>query len=608
MNKLGILKSIYNYKVALILILLVATALRFYNLDFQSPWLDEIHTLVEIDSSLSLQEFYDIMFLRELMPHLYYFITRVFGIIFCDSIFVARSISAIAGVLSIYALFVLGKELISKKVGLFAALFLAVNHFHIYYSQEARPYALLSLFTTLSFLYLLRFLKQRDLKSALFYALFAGLMIDTHFFGLFVLVSQVVLILINLFSQSSKEKKTFFINSCIAGAVIILLFIPSIPVLFRISSVESFWIPPPSNSFFKELFNVFFGKSEFIIYTAILLIIAYFFRVFSTKNNKFQLSFVLLILWLFTIFVIPFIRSYTNVPMLINRYFISALPAAILLVAIGLSTIKSKTVINIICFAFVFSSLVDLFIVKDYYNKITKTQFRELTAEVKEKNTENSPIVYRMAWHMEYFFDKNELEIINGELDNYLDRIKSRYEVYEDFWIIGAHMNPYKVKPENQTFLDKNFYLIDEIEYHDCWAKYYVFKNNKQIERLDLSGFSPRLTNDNSKLTIKSNRTITSKNVNLSKGKYRLALRTKSTPNPPINNENAHVDVSINGNRIGGFYTSSVNIETTLFDFNLDKDTQTNIQITFDNDYFDLKSDRDLILYEVTIEKIINLE
>jgi hypothetical protein len=33
---------------------------------------------------------------------------------------------------------------------------------------------------------------------------------------------------------------------------------------------------------------------------------------------------VLLILWLFTIFVIPFIRSYTNVPMLINRYFISA--------------------------------------------------------------------------------------------------------------------------------------------------------------------------------------------------------------------------------------------------------------------------------------------
>jgi hypothetical protein len=592
------------------IILFVAAVLRFYHIDFQSVWLDEIHTMVEVSPSISYKEFYDIAVEREVMPHLYFLIARFFTFIIDGSVLVVRSISAVAGILSVFTIYLLGKELISKKAGIFASLFLAVNEFHIFYSQEARPYALFSLLTILSFLFLLRFTKKINLKSGLYYAFFAALMINTHFFGLFVLVSQAILLLIHLITVKSKFKKLFFINSLITGVIVILTFIPSLPILIKASNRKTFWLKSNDPEFIAELFSKFFGRSELLIYTALLLVIAYFIKIFLQKekhiiktNNKYLASFTLLMVWLFIIIIIPYIRSYTNHPMLIKRYFMSALPAIILIIAIGLSSIKSRAVVIIIGSIFVFSSFINLILVNKYYVKVSKTQFREITEEVNLKNVDKNPIVYRMAWHMEYFFNKNEIKLVHSNLDNYVDKIKRKNKL-ENFWAMGAHRNPYKVKPKTQAFLDKNFYLIDEINYYDTWAKYYIYKNNNQITKLDLVDFTPDFSLKNSVILIKSNSTITSKAVNLQKGKYRLSVKSKSSPKKSINNENAHLDVAINGKRLGGFYTSAKKIETTIFEFDLKENTDVTVEFTFGNDYFTHKGDRDLSIYGASIEKL----
>ncbi len=594
----------------LIIILFVASVLRFYHIDLQSVWLDEIHTMVETNPSLSYKEFYNIAVEREVMPHLYFLIARFFSFLIDDSVLVIRSISALAGILSVFSIYFLGKELISKKIGIFASLFLAVNQFHIFYSQEARPYALFSLLTILSFLFLLRFTKRLNLKSGIYYALFTALMINTHFFGLFVLVSQAIILLIHLITVKREYKRRFFINSVISGAIIVLLFIPSLSILIKASNRNAFWLKSNNPDFFKELFHVFFGRSEFLIYSALLLIIAYFVKIFSEKeknaiktNNKYLVSFVFLMVWLFVIFIIPYIRSYTNLPMLINRYFMSALPAIILIIAIGLSSIKSRVVVVIIGFIFIFTSFINLIVVNNYYNKVNKTQFREITAEVNLKNIDKNPIVYRMAWHMEYFFDKNEIKLIHNSLDDYVDKLGRRNKLIS-FWALGAHRNPYKVKPKNQAFLDKNFYLIDEINYYDTWAKYYLYKNSNQITELNLVDFTPNFLYNESFILITSNSKITSKKINVRKGKYRLSVQSKSSPKSSIDNENAHLDVAINGKRLGGFYTSADKIETTLFDFNLKENTNITIEFTFGNDYFTHKGDRDLRIYGTSIEKL----
>ena len=135
----------------LLAILVLGSMLRFYHIDFQSIWLDEIHTMNEANPNIPFMDLYDVIMSGEQMPPFYfyslYFIFKVFGY----TTFVARLYSAILGIISLYAIYLLGKELLNKRIGLIAAFILAVNYFHLYYSQDARPYILLLLFSILSF-------------------------------------------------------------------------------------------------------------------------------------------------------------------------------------------------------------------------------------------------------------------------------------------------------------------------------------------------------------------------------------------------------------------------------------------------------------------------
>ena len=66
--------------------------------------------------------------------------------------------SVIFGILTIYLVYLIGKELFNKKVGLIAGALLATSGLHVYYSQEARMYSLVALLV--SYLVYL-FLKKR---------------------------------------------------------------------------------------------------------------------------------------------------------------------------------------------------------------------------------------------------------------------------------------------------------------------------------------------------------------------------------------------------------------------------------------------------------------
>lgn len=591
---------------ALLTILAVAAMLRFYGLDFQSPWLDELHTLIETNPELTYKEFYDLMLNSEQMPHLYYVLVRAFNMIFGVSLFGIRAFSALIGTTSVYAIFLLGKELYSKKAGYIAAIFLAINSTHIFYSQEIRPYILLCLFTCVSFLFLIKFSKKQTTKQAVYYGLFAGLMISTHFFGLFVLVSQLVLMAI--FLISSEDIKRFVKLSSISGGVILLMFIPSVPVLLKVSKLSSFWIQPASPRFFSETINGFFGNSEFLLFIVFILTTAFFVRAFIQKEQQkssaaYVLSFKVVLVWLFVVFMIPYIRSYTNVPMLISRYFISALPAILILMAIATCFFKVKQLFVMTISIFVFSSAVDFFIVKDYYGRVNKTQYREMTNTVKMLNPQNHSIVSPLAWHVGYYFDRPQDVLTQKTLDEYVLEMINSGSKPSNFWFMDGHTSSYKASASTQKFLEENFYMIDKIGYFDIWARHYSYKNNNKIKLLALDGFSPNFNTGEPVLKLISNTTI-SQSIQLEKGKYRLIIETKSIPNPPINNENAHLDVSINGKRVGGFYANSDEFSLKLFDVNVEEATQTEISLTFGNDFFDDHGDRDLIIKSISLEKI----
>ena len=597
-------------------ILVVAAMLRFYHIDFQSIWLDELITMKECNPKLSFDESYGMMSIMENNPLLYYYSVKLFSTIFGHTTFVVRMFSAVIGLLSVFGIYLLGKEIKNEKTGLIAALLLTINHFHLWYSQEARAYGLLTLLTIVSFYRLVIFLKKSTYKNAIFYGIFAALMINTHFFGLFVLVSQAIILLVFLFDAEKKHRINFLLKSAIAGAITLIAFyLFSWDIFFIAAEIKSFWIPAPTAEIYTGIFKEFFGYSESLIFINYILIIYYFISLFkekdSSKNslstNKNIFSFVVIFFWVFITMLIPYLRSYLEVPMIISRYMIVVLPAAILILSISLSKINNKTIRRIVILFFIIASLTDIIVVKKHYSEIKKTQFREISNDLISKNKNKSLIVSIWGWHLDYLFnnEKNKNKINNQSLEDYLKGVRENTNKKENFWYIDGNQRPYNLDADSEVYLNSNYTLIESIEYFDTWAKYYTTKEGvENTYALNINEFEPIKSDNDINVLLFSNSTTKSKPILLEPGNYRLAIKARSIPEEPINNENAHLTLSLSGMKIGSYFLTEKAEEINYFQFDVSKKEEYKVEITFDNDLVLNNADRNALIFSVIIEKV----
>ena len=150
---------------ALLLILLLACALRFYRLDAQSLWNDEGTSIAVAGRDLATitrDAAHDIH------PPLYYWLLHGWLRLTGDTEFAARSFSALLGLLLVALTCALGRRLIGRGPALLAAFLAAVHPFQVYYAQEARMYMLLAVLTAGAVLALtrLKFCAQSGPQSA----------------------------------------------------------------------------------------------------------------------------------------------------------------------------------------------------------------------------------------------------------------------------------------------------------------------------------------------------------------------------------------------------------------------------------------------------------
>ena len=161
-------------------------ALRFSTLRVQSFWLDEAVTHQLVSRSLGS------MLARiphsESTPPLYYVSAWVWVRIFGAGEAGLRSLSALFGTLTIVALALIARRLAGDRAGLAAAALCATNPLLIWYSQEARAYALLVLLCALSVWCLLR----EDWRG---WAIAAALALATHYFAVFIIVPELAWLL-----------------------------------------------------------------------------------------------------------------------------------------------------------------------------------------------------------------------------------------------------------------------------------------------------------------------------------------------------------------------------------------------------------------------------
>ena len=182
-----------------------AAGLRFATLGIQAYHHDEIVTASRVLRGDFVHAMEAVGF-SESAPPLYYALAWFWTQLAGTGEFGLRSFSALAGVATVPVTYLLGAELRGRRTGLVAAALVAVNPMLLWYSQEARGYALLVLLTTAAALYFLRTLRdvpslehpyghlsdgtsggQRDVTL---WAVFSALALATHYFAIFPIVLE----------------------------------------------------------------------------------------------------------------------------------------------------------------------------------------------------------------------------------------------------------------------------------------------------------------------------------------------------------------------------------------------------------------------------------
>jgi mannosyltransferase len=188
---------------AMVVLSVVALALRVWNLN-SDLWVDEVFTLLDFARQpfgLMLTSF------PSQNQHLLYSILAHASIeTFGESAWALRLPSVLFGVASIWALFLLIKKLLGEREALLGCALMTVSYHHIWFSQNARGYMGLLLFTLLATWLWFEALEQNDWKWWLGYAAAVVFGMWIHITMAFVIAAHAIVYL------------ALFINPKLSGA------------------------------------------------------------------------------------------------------------------------------------------------------------------------------------------------------------------------------------------------------------------------------------------------------------------------------------------------------------------------------------------------------
>ena len=171
----------YGWLAAVAGVTAAGAAIRFATLSVQSFWLDEAVTHRLVTSSLGAM-------LRaiphsESTPPLYYVLAWAWSRVFGAGEAGLRSLSALFGTATIVLVALIARRLAGDRAAVAAAALAAANPLLIWYSQEARAYALLVALCAVTVWCLLR-------RDWIGWAIAAALALATHYFAVFIVVPE----------------------------------------------------------------------------------------------------------------------------------------------------------------------------------------------------------------------------------------------------------------------------------------------------------------------------------------------------------------------------------------------------------------------------------
>ncbi len=278
---------------------------------------------------------------------LMHFWIKCFGI----GVFSIRFLSVLFSSITAIIVYKIGLKYINQLIGIGASLIFTFSSMHIFFSHEARVYPLFSLLTSCSLYFYLNIIENHFKKSNYFLLLLINiLLIYSHYFGFFVVFTQVVTLLF------LEQKKSIWKPLFITMVLLSLSYVPVLLIFFHrlsISTSNGTWVVAPGITEIYGNINRFINNKYNTIVLIILIITACFIllkrnelknrmkELFENKYSK------IIFLWFAIPYLSMFIISF-KYPMFIDRYILFTSIPLYLSIAIILNTFYSKPKIRII--------------------------------------------------------------------------------------------------------------------------------------------------------------------------------------------------------------------------------------------------------------------
>lgn len=464
------------------LLLLIGVGLRFHGLTTQSYWLDELYS-----ASVSQPESTPTEILqacaRDAHPPLYEFLLwqtyRSFGY----NELTGSALSAVFGVLGLLAIFLLGVTLWNRKAGLFTLAITSPLFFHVYYSQEVRSYSLLFLLTVLSWWTAILLLRKPSLLRTIVYAILSSALAYTHYFGIFVLVSQAVFVSGLLIWDWQRHWKVF---ACffVSGVLVFVSYLPWLHPLLsnKLLRPQVTWIKPVSIWFPYHFVRDYFRSGFWVAVIASLFLFGLS-RIRQGKqpeptgSEKEISPYPLLWNWVLVTYYLPFLLSLVEAPMLIPRVTMVTLPAIILLIAGLARNIRTRNVI--IASVLVALTLTGTLILGDhYYGRQWKEDWRSAVQYVIHSDPQaKSPVLAHWDYNFQAYFKMlgDNRKVIRPRRSTFL-KLVTQTPVSLGFWVLKAHAM-HEIDLRVLAFLGRYFKPVSDVKFHQSECTYYHFKS-----------------------------------------------------------------------------------------------------------------------------------
>jgi hypothetical protein len=215
-------------------IVLVGFGLRVYRLEAQSLWYDEGFSVWLARQPLPAVTFGDFN------PPLYYYLLHFWVQAAGTTEFAVRYLSVFFGLLTVAATFGLGRTLFGPAAGLAGAVLTAASPFLIWYSQEARMYALAVLLGVLASWLVWKGFSGRRLWPA--YALTVAAGAYTHYLSLLVPLGHAVFAAARALDP---KQRPAFKGWALAGVGAGLAYLPWVPTALEHARLQTYWAGRP---------------------------------------------------------------------------------------------------------------------------------------------------------------------------------------------------------------------------------------------------------------------------------------------------------------------------------------------------------------------------